>query len=446
MQLEKRVMNESMKNSNSYEQACAVMPGGVNTSLRNIVPHLVFAEAQGGYLRDVEGKKYIDYHAAFGAIILGHGYGKVSARVCETLEKLDLVGVGTTEPEIALARKIVEHVPSIQKVLLCNTGSEATYQAIRLARAVTGRKKIIKFQGCYHGWHDYVCRNILSPPEKIGARDPASAGMLDEAVDHTIVCTFNDLENVETTLKRHRGEIAALILEPIPHNLGCVLPKPGFLEGLRSLTRDHGVILIFDEVITGFRHHLGGYQAICGVLPDLTTLGKAMANGYPIAALGGRADLMDRFNTRPGGDVFFAGTYNGHTLGCAAALATIDSLENDGVHDHIFALGEKVRCGLQEIIDRLKIRGTAAGYGSVFLTYFQEPPLQSYSDLLRNDKDLFIRYRQKLLERGILKIPLNLKRNHVSFSHTEADIQRTLQVAEDSLKDLVCQRTAIQSV
>jgi glutamate-1-semialdehyde 2,1-aminomutase len=419
-----------------YEQACQVLPGGVNSALRNVVPHLIFKETRGAAIVDADGNEYIDYHAAFGPPLLGHSHPEVNGRVRQALEGPLLPGVGTTELEIEVARKIKQHVPSAEKVLLCNTGSEATYHAIRVSRAITGRPKIIKFQGCYHGFHDYVLRNIISPPDKVGKLDPGSAGILPDVLEKTLVCAFNDLGDVERTLNAQRGEVAAIILEPIPHNIGCVLPRPGFLEGLRQLTTAHGAILIFDEVITGFRHHLGGYQAICGVTPDLTTLGKGMANGFPMAAICGKAEIMDRFKTRAGGDTFFAGTFNGNAVGCAATLATIDILEREPVYEHTYRLAERLRAGLREIHQRLGIRATVAGFGSVFLTYFMEGPIESYSDLLRNDEARFVEYRRRLIERGIFKMPVNLKRNHVSYAHTDAHIDRTLQACEDVLKEI----------
>jgi glutamate-1-semialdehyde 2,1-aminomutase len=305
-----------------------------------------------------------------------------------------------------------------------------------VARAATNRTLIIKFQGCYHGWHGYVLRNMLSAPEAIGTRDPGSAGMLDEEIDSTLVCTFNDLAEVEATVAAHPEQVAAIILEPIPHNIGCVLPKPEFLEGLRALCDREGIVLIFDEVITGFRHALGGYQALAGVTPDLTTMGKAMANGYPMAALAGKAELMDRFNTRPGGDVFFAGTYNGHAGSVAAALATIEIMESEPVHEHIFRLGDRMRAGLQEIVDRLDLIGTVSGFGSVYTLYFMDGPVENYTDLMRNDAAAYIGYRQGLVERGVFELPMNLKRNHISYSHTDADIDYTLEAAEASLRRL----------
>jgi len=419
-----------------YEEACQVIPGGVNTSLRRVQPPVVFRESKGAIITDADGRSYIDFHAAFGPILLGHNFPAVNSKVAEAMQEIDLVGVGTTELEIELARRICKHIPSAERVLFCNSGSEATYHAIRLARAVTGRKKIIKFQGCYHGWHDAVALNVLSPTEKLGRRDPLSAGSLDEVLRNTIVCEFNDLESVERAVSAHQSEIAAMILEPVPHNVGCLLPNPGFLEGLREITRLNDIVLIFDEVITGFRHGLGGYQKVCGVIPDLTTMGKAMANGYPIAALCGKRELMDRFNTHPGGNVFFAGTYNAHPLSCAAANATLHFLETQRVHDHIFKLGDQVRKGLAGIVSRLKIPATVAGFGSVFLTYFMEGPISRYTDLLRNDERQFLSYRRGLMKRGVFMLPLNLKRNHISFSHTEAHIDSMLQAAEDVLKGM----------
>jgi glutamate-1-semialdehyde 2,1-aminomutase len=419
-----------------YARSEQLVPGGVHTANRYLPERLVFTRAQGAYIWDASGKRYLDYHAAFGPCVLGHAHPEITRHVIDTVQHTDLFGVGTTDLEIALCDKLRQHVPAAEMSLLCNSGSEATFHALRLARAVTGRRYVLKFQGCYHGWHDYVCRNMLSAPDRIGKRDPGSAGILDEVIDATLVCPFNDLDQVERTFATYRGQIAAVILEPIPHNIGCVMPKPGFLEGLRTLTRDQGTILVFDEVVTGFRHGLGGYQKICGVTPDLVALGKAVANGYPMAILAGRRELMEWFNTRPGGTVFFAGTYNGHAVSTAAALKTIEIMEREPVHEHIFRLGERMRRGLREIHQRLGITATVAGFGSVFLTYFMDGKIEHYSDLMRNDTAFFLAYRRRLMARGIFKIPMNLKRACVSYAHTEADIDNTLQAVEDVLKEI----------
>ncbi len=381
-------------NARLLEEASAYTPGGVHTSIRIIDPPLCVRRAEGAYIEDVDGRRYIDYHAAFGPFILGHCYPDVVERVVAAIRQTDLYGVSTTELELALAKKVVEHVPSVEQVLLCCTGSEATFHAVRLARAVTG-----------------------------------------EVLDNTLVCDFNDLHAVERAVRDHPDDVAAIILEPIPHNLGCIMPRPAFLAGLRALCDREGIVLIFDEVITGFRHHIGGYQAICGVTPDLTTMGKAMANGFPMAAVGSRRELMQRFNTRPGGDVYFAGTFNAHASCVAASLATIDVLETGKVHEHIFRLGERMRAGLRDIVDRAGIPATVAGFGSVYVLYFMEDrPISNYTDLLRNNAPLFVRYRQELMKRGVFEMPMNLKRNHISYSHTDADVDQTLQAAEESLQ------------
>jgi glutamate-1-semialdehyde 2,1-aminomutase len=290
---------------------------------------------------------------------------------------------------------------------------------------------VIKFQGCYHGWHDSVAMNVISPAEKVGQKDPLSQGILPEVVDATIVCRFNDADDVARALEQH--DVAAIILELIPHNIGAVLPQPGFLEKLRELATKHGTVLVFDEVITGFRHGLGGYQAIAGVTPDLTTLGKAMANGWPVSALGGKAELMEMFSTTPGRPAFFAGTFNGHPATTAAALATIEKLEREPVHQHVFRLGERARTELQALYDRLGVQAVVSGFGSVFVSYFLEGPVVSYDDLLRNDVDLFTGYRRELMKDGIFELPLNLKRSHFSYAHTDDDVDRLVEATEGAV-------------
>jgi glutamate-1-semialdehyde 2,1-aminomutase len=414
------------------ENAQRYIPGGTSSANRRVDPNLVFSRAQGAYLFDSSGRRYIDYHAAFGPVILGHCNPEVNQRVSAVMAQIDLVGVGTNELEVQLAQKVVEHLPCAERAIFCNSGSEATYAAIRLARAVTGRKKLIKFQGCYHGWHDAVLMNVISAADKVGQKDPLSAGMSAEVVKNTLVLPFNDLEALGQAVEQQGDEIAAVIVEPIPHNIGCVLPRPGFLEGLRALTNDRGILLIFDEVITGFRHSLGGYQQVSGVTPDLTTLGKAIANGFPIAALCGRADLLEHLG--PGGDVIFAGTYNANPASVAAALTTIEILERPGVYDRLFALGEKMRTGLSEILARNSVEATVSGFGSVFVTYFMAPPILEYKDLLRNDAARFVAFRREMIAQGVYMLPVNLKRNHISLAHTEADIDETLEIAEAIFK------------
>jgi len=411
-------------------RAAAVIPGGVNSGQRRVpgLEDLVVTATSGATFTDAEGRTYTDYHAAFGPPLLGHNDPDVDAAVAATARSVGLMGVGVTPVEIELAERLCALVPSVERVLLTETGSEATFHAIRVARAATGRRHVIKFQGCYHGWHDAVAMNVISLPENVGRRDPLSKGVLPEVTEATIVCRFNDAEDVERALTEH--DVAAIILEPIPHNIGAVLPEDGFLERLRELATRHGAVLIFDEVITGFRHALGGFQSIAGVTPDLTTLGKAMGNGWPISALGGSAELMDMFSTTPGRPAFFAGTFNGHPPTAAAALATIEKLQREPVHEHVFALGERTRRGLGELYGRLELPAVVSGFGSVFLTYFLEGPVRSYDDLLANDVELFVGYRRELMKEGIFELPLNLKRSHFSYAHTDADVDRLLEATE----------------
>ncbi len=429
-----------VERSSLPERATRVIPGGVNSGQRRVagLEQLVIAATSGATFTDGDGKVYTDYHAAFGPPLLGHNDPDVDAAVARTAESVGLMGVGVTEVEIELAEQLVELVPSLEQVLLTETGSEATFHALRVSRVATGRRHVIKFQGCYHGWHDSVAMNVISPPERVGGKDPMSQGIFPEVLDATIVCRFNDAEDVERALTEH--DVAAIILEPIPHNIGCVLPKPGFLERLRELATRHGTVLVFDEVITGFRHGLGGYQAVAGVTPDLTTLGKAMGNGWPISALGGRAELMDLFSTTTGRPALFAGTFNGHPPTAAAALATIRKLRNEPVHEHVFRLGERAREGLRAVFARLGVPAVVAGFGSVFVTYFLEGPVESYDDLLRNDVDLFVGYRREQMEHGIFELPLNLKRSHFSYAHADEDVDRLLAATEASVRAVLDSR------
>jgi glutamate-1-semialdehyde 2,1-aminomutase len=413
--------------------AAEVIPGGVNTCRRRSEPKLCVRRGAGAYIEDVDGRRFLDFHAAYGAILLGHSHPAVVQRVAGAIRERVLFGVGVTESEVALAAKIVEHVPSADQVVVCNSGSEATYHAIRLARGATGRERIVKFQGCYNGFHDYVLRNVLSPPELVMRRDPQSKGMLEAAIDATSVCRFNDLDDVERVTSAHPEQIAAIVVEPIAHNSPGLVPRAGFLEGLRTICDREGIVLIFDEVITGFRHHIGGYQAIAGVTPDLTTLGKAIANGFPLAAVAGRRHLMERFTSNPAGDVHFGGTYNGNAAAVEAGLATIEQLEDGTVHKHVFELGARMREGLQRVADDAGVPAIVGGFGSLFVLCFMEGPLETYEDVLRNDSELFLRYRRELIRRGVFEMPENLGRSHITAAHTAEDVDHALEVAGAAL-------------
>jgi glutamate-1-semialdehyde 2,1-aminomutase len=415
-------------------RAAHVIPGGVNTAKRKISPALCVRRGCGGRIQTLDGAWLIDHHCAYGAVFLGHALPEIAASIGEAMRTGGLFGVGVTELEVEVARKIVKHVPSADLALLCGSGSEATFHAIRLARAATGRNKIMKFQGCYHGAHDYVALNYLSSGDHLGHADPFSAGVLPDAAANTVVCRFNDLDDVEHAFARYQEQIAAIIVEPIAHNAGSIMPTHEFLPGLRAICEREGAVLIFDEVITGFRHGLGGYQAIAGVTPDLTTLAKALGNGAPVAAIAGSHKLMSRFSTTADGDVWFAGTYNGNAIALAAALASIEILEREPVHQHVFRLGERMRAGLRQIALDAGIPAVVSGFGSVFVWLFMEGGLLSYDDVLRNDAELQVAYRRELLARGVFEMPENLGRSHLMYSHSDEDVDRALEAAAASLK------------
>lgn len=430
-------MDENWRYKDAAEH---VLPGGVASVNRLIHQPVYFKSANGAEVTDVAGKTYVDYNCAFGATIVGHAHKAVANRVAKTAGEIGLIGLGGTDVEVELAQKLVSLFPSAERVAFCNSGAEATYHALRISRAATGRKKIVKFQGAYHGWHDAVALNVMTPKEQLGSHHRMSAGMLDSVVENTIVAPFNDPEALAEIFQTQGEEIAAVIIECILHNVGCIRPTQAFLEEMRRLCNAHGAILIFDEVITGFRHALNGYQTTTGVTPDLSTIGKAMANGFPIAAVVGRKDLMDRCRPQPKGDIFLAGTYNGHPVTAAAALATIEELEKPGAYETLFSNGQEMRDGLDDIVQRLGFEAQAAGYGSVWLLYFFEGEYNAFPDLLANDNELDMAFRRGLVDRGFISSTNPLKRWNFTTAHTKEHIARTLQAAEDTLRSLKDQR------
>jgi glutamate-1-semialdehyde-2,1-aminomutase len=410
-----------------------LIPGGVNSATRNVGGPHGFVSAAGATLVDYDGKEYIDYHAAFGANLLGYGDELVAEAVADAVRTQSLTGLGTSEMEIAVAELTCELIPSVERSVVTMSGTEATFLAVRLARGLTGRDLVVKFQGCFHGWHDAVARNVISPPELAYGMDPMSAGILPAALEATLIAEFNDLASVQALFEQHPGRIAAVILEPVPHNVGALLPTDVFLSGLRSLTADEGAVLVFDEVISGFRHAPGGWQEVSGVMPDLTTYGKAMGNGMPIAGLGGRAELMDGFNAA-GGDVLLAGTFNGNPTSCAAAIATMTYLrDHPDFYQRTHRLGERMRSGLREIVGELGIKAHVTGYGGVFVCYFLGGQVRGYRDLMRNDDAAYVQFHRRMTEAGNLMLPLSLKRNHISGAHTKQHIDDTLQAARTVL-------------
>jgi glutamate-1-semialdehyde 2,1-aminomutase len=423
------------------------VPGGVVSLNRKCEPNICFSHGQGSHVWDVDGNQYVDYQAGFSAFFLGHNDPDVDEAVEKVMkEKRVLMGAGPTELEGELAELICRYVPSAEKVQICNTGSEATYNAIRLARAVTGRDDILVVQGSYNGWHNDVAANVISSLKDIGPRvspgeypyDGLSAGVpvSHQRLIHAV--NYNDLESVEFVAKKH--PIACMILEPVLQNIGVVQPQPDYLKGLRKLADKYGFLLIMDEVKTGFRHAIGGYQTICNVAPDLCTFGKAIANGYPISALGGKSEYMDYFiHPEKSKRALISGTYNAHPVPTAAAIATIKKLASreHRVYEHVYKLGQMLEDGMKTILKKCDVPYRFARLGSAFCLYFMDHEPRDYHDLAENhDAALDTKYRRALIEVGIYNFPLPTKQGSISFAHTTKDIEETLEKTEAVLKNI----------
>lgn len=414
---------------------------------RRIDPMIVFERAEGAYMWDVEGRRYIDYHAAFSPYFLGHADPDVDGAVAEALaSKASLFGAGTTPWEVELGELLVESIPTLDKVQVTNTGSEATAYAIRLARAATGRDGVLLMQGGYNGWEDDVAFNLMDAPDAQVPREggpglalrPITNGIPAAVRENVFVVQYNDLEAVEAILRTRT--IAVLMLEPILQNIGIVKPKPGYLEGLRELCDRYGTLLVFDEVKTGFRNGLGGYQAICGVRPDLATFGKAVANGYPLGVIGGKDEYMRYFHHPDLAQrVLIAGTYNGHPVPVFAAIATLRKLRDRGdeIYAHVDALGARMEEGLRTIFGDSTHTVTVVRQRSAFVLYFMDHAPVDWLDLARsNDMETDRRYRSKLIEEGIFHFPTPTKQGSISFAHTRDDVDRTLEITERVVRAL----------
>jgi glutamate-1-semialdehyde 2,1-aminomutase len=421
------------------------IPGGVVSVNRKVEPEIVFVRADGAYMWDADGKQYIDYHAAFSPYFLGHNHPRVVEAVAKILrDGSSLPGTGTTVLEGQLAELLCENIEAVDSIILLNTGSEATSQAIRLARAVTGRDHIIVTQGGYNGWYDDVARKVMAPLEEIGSRVspgeyrfiPMGSGIPASHQQTTHVINFNDLDSVRYVCERY--PVAALITEPILQNIGIVKPQPGYLAGLRELADRYGFVLIFDEVKTGFRYSFGGYNELSQVKPDLVTYGKAIANGYPLAVLGGKSELMNYFihpdkSRRP----LLAGTYNAHPVPVSAAIATLELLlENEGeVYRCVDALGAKMEKGLEAILGSLEVEGIVARQGSAFCVYFMDHAPRDWHDLAQHHNfEADTKWRRALIDRGVYIFPEATKQCSISTTHTEADVAFTLEQMLETLK------------
>ncbi|GAA5236207.1 glutamate-1-semialdehyde-2,1-aminomutase [Verticiella sediminum] len=419
-------------NADLFARACKTIPGGVNSPVRAFrsvggTPRFI-RRASGPYVWDAEGRQYIDYVGSWGPAILGHAHPDVVRAVQEAA--VDGLSFGApTEAEIVLAETLVARLPALEQVRLVSSGTEATMSAIRLARGYTGRPKLIKFEGCYHGHADSLLVKAGSGLLTFG--NPTSAGVPPEFVAHTVVLDYNDLDGVRRTFAELGEEIACVIVEPMPGNMNLIKPAPGFLEGLRELCTEHGAVLIFDEVMTGFRVGPQGVQGLTGIRPDLVTLGKVIGGGMPVGAFGGRADIMAQ--VAPLGPVYQAGTLSGNPVAVAAGLATLALIAAPGFYERLGEQTDKLVRGLRERAELVGVPFSADAVGGMFGLYFSERVPASYAEVTRSDIEAFKVFFQACLAQGVYFAPSAYEAGFVSITHDDAVIARTLDVAEHAL-------------
>ncbi len=418
-----------------FAEALRYIPGGVNSPVRAFravggTPFFV-NRAQAAHVFDVDGNEYVDYVGTWGPAILGHAHPKIIAAVREAAGQGTSFGI-PNPLEVRMARFICSVLPSVEKVRMCNSGTEACMSAIRLARGFTGRDKIIKFDGCYHGHADSLLVKAGSGALTFG--NPDSAGVPAAFTQHTVVLPFNDSEAVRAAFAANPKQIAGIIVEPVPGNAGLYLPKPGYLEFLREITTVEGALLIFDEVMTGFRLALGGAQERFGLKPDLSCFGKIIGGGLPVGAFGGRAEIMDCL--APLGPVYQAGTLSGNPLAMAAGLAALEELAAGGVYAKLEELGAALEAGLTEAARSAGIRVRFNRIGSMFCGYFTDQPVQNLADALRSDRARFAKYFHAMLAEGIYLAPSQFEAGFISLGHTAADVEKTVRAARKALAAL----------
>lgn len=415
-----------------HEQAQQLMPGGVNSPVRAFKAvggePIVMARGKGAHIWDVDGNEYIDYVGSWGPLILGHAHPGVVEILQKAAERGTSFGA-TTELEIELARLVCGAVPSIERVRFVSSGTEATMSALRLARAFTGRDKIVKFEGGYHGHSDGLLAKAGSGIATLGL--PDSAGVPASFTAETLLAPFNDRDAVERLFAERGAEIAALIVEPVPANMGLVPPQAGFLQFLREITSAHGALLIFDEVITGFRLAYGGAQLYYGVVPDLTCLGKVIGGGLPVGAYGGRADVMAMI--APSGPVYQAGTLSGNPMAMAAGIVTLRVLANEQVYRGLDAMGAHLAAGLRDAAAQSEASGvTIVQLGSMLTVFFAADAPHDYDSAKRADTARYGRFFHAMLEAGIYLPPAQFESMFVSLAHQQADLDRTIAAAREA--------------
>jgi glutamate-1-semialdehyde 2,1-aminomutase len=418
-----------------FQEALRYIPGGVNSPVRAFravggQPFFV-NRAKGSHVWDVDGREYIDYVGTWGPAILGHAHPAIIQAVQKAAEHGTSFGIPNPF-EVTLARMVCEAVPSVQKVRMCNSGTEATMSAIRVARGFTKRDKIIKFDGCYHGHADSLLVKAGSGALTFG--HPDSAGVPASFTQHTIVVPFNDIDAVKAAFTANLNEIAAIILEPVPGNAGLYLPKPGFLEFLREITSANGALLIFDEVMTGFRLAYGGAQTLFGVSPDLSCFGKIIGGGLPVGAFGGRAEIMDVL--APLGPVYQAGTLSGNPLAMAAGIAGLEELRRTNAYAILEQRGQQLEAGMREAARTAKIDVQFARIGSMFCAYFTSTPVHNLADAMKSNRARFAKFFHAMLAEGIYLAPSQFEAGFISTVHTESDIDRTIAAASKAMRSL----------
>ena len=427
-----------------FEAACRVIPGGVNSTARATwagwTPYPLFVQdGQGSRLRDVDGNEYIDYLLGLGPMIFGHRPPRVTQAVVDFIQQRGTVFALPTADEARLAEKILAAVPSVEQVRLCNTGTEAVLYATRLARAFTKRSKIVRFEGMYHGFSDGVYWSKHPNIDKAGPDNrpiavPQGPGMPKGVEQNLIILPWNDADALADAIAREGEDIAAVLTEPVMCNTGCILPKPGYLEAMRKLTHERGIVLIFDEVITGFRLGLAGAQGRLGIKPDLSVFAKGIGGGFPVAAMGGRRDIMALVAN---GTVSMAGTYSANGIAIAAANAALDELATPGVYQQLDVVSDELRNGLGKVLRDAGLPAYVVGIGPLMQVWFAEQPIHNYRDAERHaDQKIFRDWWEGMLGRGVLFHPGAYENLFVSTAHSHEDVAKTLAAAREVAAEL----------
>jgi len=423
------------KNESLFARAQKTIPGGVNSPVRAFravggTPRFI-VRGEGSRIWDADGRKYLDYVGSWGPLVLGHADPEVLAAVREAAGRGLSFGA-PTELEVEMAELLVRVVPGLELVRLVNSGTEATMSALRLARGFTGRQRIIKFEGCYHGHADGLLVKAGSGALTLG--NPSSAGVTAETAAQTLVLDYNDAAQLDAAFRELGDSIAGVIIEPVAGNMNLIAPRPGFLERTRELCSRHGAVLIFDEVMTGFRVGLRGAQGLYGVRADLVTLGKVIGGGMPVGAFGGRRDIMEKI--APLGPVYQAGTLSGNPLAVAAGLATLRKVQAPGFYERLTATAHALCDGLAAAARKRRVAFSAQSVGGMFGLYFRSQPPASYAEVMQCDKDAFTRFFHAMLERGVYFAPSAYEAGFVSAAHSEADIAATIAAADAAFSSM----------